>query len=184
MAEFSPAQRAYIKKKSKYHELDVAEASDELNIVLFLDIVVNLIMFLLMSITTIAFFSQVEANLPTLGRGGRGQAGAEATLNLNITVAREGVIVSGSGAKLAPGCTSTATGRVITVPVRRANEYDWNGLTECVSRIKQRFPDETRVTVSADPQVEFQQVIFAMDAVRNKGSDELFPEVLLSAGVR
>ena len=43
----SPRQKAYIRKKSKVHDLDPSEASGELNIVPFLDIVVNIIMFLL-----------------------------------------------------------------------------------------------------------------------------------------
>jgi biopolymer transport protein ExbD len=184
MAEFSPAQRAYIKKKSKYHELDVAEASDELNIVPFLDIVVNLIMFLLMSLASVAFFFQVESTLPTLGGRGRGAVTTGAELNLNVTVTNDGVIVSASGGKLAPGCQTTVTGRVMTVPIRRPGEYDWAALTSCIAIIKQRFPDESRATISADPQIEFQHVMDAMDAVRSKDSQELFPEVLLSAGVR
>ncbi len=185
MPKLTGRQRAYIRKHTKLHELDAAEADDELNIIPFLDIVVNLIMFLLMTISTVAFFAQVEAQLPEYNRGGVGRrAAAGPALNLNITIVAEGIIVAGSGGKLAPGCDGTASGRVMTVPALGAGSYNWEALTACVSRIKGRFPDETRVTVGADPLIEYQHLISAMDAVRGDDASELFPEVLLSAGLR
>ncbi len=184
MAQLTAQQRRYIRKHTKDHELDPSETSEELNIVPFLDIVVNLIMFLLMSISAVAFFSQVEASLPEYSRGGVGRRSAEPSLNLNLTITNRGVIVSGSGGKLSPGCVNTSTGRVLTVVKRPNGEHDWNALTACAAKVKENFPDEFRVTVSADPVVEYQDVISAMDAVRSKGDKELFPEVLLSAGVR
>jgi biopolymer transport protein TolR len=184
MAELTPQQRQYIRKRSKHVELDPSEMQGELNIIPFLDITINLIMFLLIMVSTIAFFAQVEARLPEYGGGGVGRrAPSEPKLNLNLTVVDRGVIVTGSGGKLAPGCANTTTGDVITVP-NTGGEYDWAKLTACAARIKQEFPDETQVTVSANPLVHFQHVLDAMDAVRNEGDDELFPEVLLSAGVR
>ena len=74
-------------------------------------------------------------------------------------------------------------GRTITVP-KKGKDYDWPGLTECVARIKQQFKDENSVTISADPQVQFEQVVASMDAVRSKAKEELFPQVLISVGVR
>jgi biopolymer transport protein TolR len=184
MAELTPQQRQYIRKRTKFVELDPSEMQGELNIIPFLDITINLIMFLLIMVSTIAFFAQVEARLPEYGRGGVGsRAPTEPKLNLNLTVVERGVIVTGSGGKLAPGCTNTSTGNVITVPNKGA-EYDWAALTECVARVKQEFPGENQVTVSADPLIHFEHVLATMDAVRNQGDDELFPDVLLSAGVR
>lgn len=184
MPELTPQQRLYIRKRSKFVEPDPSEMQGELNIIPFLDITVNLIMFLLMLVTTIAFFAQVEARLPQYGGGGVGKrASDEPRLNLNLTIVDRGVIVTGSGGKLSPGCQQTTTGRIVTVP-KTEGEYDWDGLTECVSIVKQEFPEETQVTVSADPLIEYQHVLHAMDAVRSKGDEELFPDVLLSAGVR
>ena len=184
MADFSPQQRAFIRKRSKFHEPGPDELDEELNIIPFLDIVVNLIMFLLMITSSIAFYSQVEASLPTYSSGGVGRrANDEPTLNLSVFVTTNGITVTGSGGKLAPGCQNTSTGEIITVPKRR-NDYDWEGLRECVARVKEEFPDEKRVTVSADNLVVYQDLISAMDAVRHKDGEELFPEVLISAGVR
>jgi biopolymer transport protein TolR len=63
-------------------------------------------------------------------------------------------------------------------------EHDWTSLTNCVSRVKQQFEDETRVTLSADPEVPYEHLIAAMDAVRGDEGEPLFPDVLLSAGIR
>jgi len=49
--------------------------------------------------------------------------------------------------------------------------------------VKKQFEDETRVTLSADPEVPYEDLIGAMDAVRGD-DNELFPDVLLSAGIR
>lgn len=199
MPDLTPAQRQYIRKRTKVEEIDPSEMAGELNIIPFLDIVVNLIMFLLMTTTAVLAVVQIDTELPEYRRGvgGRG-AQPEQTLNLNVTVAAEGVIVAGSGGKLAPGCETTATGRVLTVPKtmqpvfteygeptgQQAMQYDWEGLSNCVSKVKREYPEERQVTISADPLVEYEHLINAMDALRAKGTDELFPEVLLSGGVR
>jgi biopolymer transport protein ExbD len=51
-------------------------------------------------------------------------------------------------------------------------------------KIKAQFGDEDTVTVSADPQIEYEHVIAAMDAVRNKAKQQLFPNVMVSVGIR
>ncbi len=186
MANLSSAQRAYIRRRSKVHELDPSELVGELNIVPFLDIVVNLIMFLLATTEAVLAIAQIEAQLPQLGRGTKSTgAAAEPGLNLNVTVTDNGVIVTGSGGKLAPGCQDVASGRVTTVPKKGA-DYDWAGLTECVSRIKgvAAFADEHEVIIGADPMIEYVHVVAAMDALRGDETRKLFPDVLLSAGVR
>ncbi len=112
-----------------------------------------------------------------------------------MTIAENGIIVAGSGGKLAPGCTTMQPGRVITVPNLPnpqidANAdglpdvYDWHGLTRCLATVKGQFPDESQVILSADPNVEYRHLIAAMDAARADGELPLFPEMLLSAGVR
>lgn len=181
MAHLTPFQRAYVRKRTKKVELDPSEMMDELNIVPFLDIVVNLIMFLLMSLTTVAFFNQVVANLPKYGRGTGG--GAQPTLNLTLFVLPTGVRFTGSGGTFRPDCATFGTGRTMTIPSANG-EVDWNAVTECAAKIKQRFPDESRITITPDATIEFQVLIRAMDSVRAKGQDQLFPQILLSAGVR
>jgi biopolymer transport protein TolR len=178
------AQRKYIKKRTKMEDLDPSEKAGELNIIPFLDIVVNLIMFLLATTEAVMLISQIETDLPKISKG-RSKGGEVSTpLNLNVTVTEKGVIVSGSGGKLAPGCQTTDTGRTITVPIKNNGQYDWKGLTECAARVKATFKDEDTVTVSANPQINYEYVVMAMDAIRNKGKTALFPKVLISVGMR
>jgi len=181
MPQLTSTQRAYIRRRSKFHEPDPSELSTELNIVPFLDIVVNLIMFLLATSEAVLEIVEIEAQLPQLSGRSKGAA-KEPGLNLNVTLTDNGVIVAGSGGKLAPGCQDVATGRVITV-AKKGDAYDWPGLTECVTRIKTQFANETEVIVGADPMIQYEHVVAAMDALRG-GKGELFPSVLLSAGVR
>ena len=207
MPKLTPRQRAYIRKRATFHELDPSEEMGELNIVPFLDIVVNLIVFLLATVQAVLAIAQLDAQLPTLGRRvGRSASDNEgSTLNLSVTITESGVIVSGSGGKLAPGCVQMQTGRVITIP-SAGGELVWVtqqrvgsgrdqhittapgptaiALTECVQRVHREYPDETQVILTADPEVEFRHVVGAMDALRGPGPDELFPDVMLSAGVR
>ena len=183
MAKFTPRQRAYIRKRTKDVHVDPSEMVGELNIVQFLDIVVNLIMFLLATTEAVLLISQIESDLPKIARGASRPSEVATPLNLNVTVTETGVIVSGSGGKLAPGCTGVEMGRALTV-AKKGTNYDWPGLTDCVARVKQQYQSEHSVTVSADPQVQYEYVVAAMDAVRTKGKDPLFPDVLISVGVR
>jgi len=64
----------------------------------------------------------------------------------------------------------------------RNGQQDWGELTTCARRVKLQFEDENQVILSADPEVEFGDIIAAMDALR--GDNDLFPNILLSAGVR
>src|SRR6478735_7554569 len=111
MPKFTPKQRSYIRKRSKVVELDPSEVAGELNIIPFLDIVVNLIMFLLATTEAVLLISQIESDLPKIASGRSKGADVATPLNLNVTVTEAGVIVSGSGGKLAPGCTGVDVGR-------------------------------------------------------------------------
>jgi len=204
MPKLTPRQRSYIRKRTAHRDLDPSEEMGELNIVPFLDIVINLIIFLLATTEAVLAIAQIDAQLPSLGRrAGRQQLeDGQSSLNLSVTVTSNGIIVSGSGGKLAPGCRQTQPGRVITVPASNGDLVwsiegtDENNnptheqgatarlLAECLTLVKSEWPDETRVILSADPEVEFEDLVGAMDAMRGTGPEPLFPDVLLSAGVR
>lgn len=181
--KYSARQRIYVRKHTRTRDLDPSEQVGELNIVPFLDIVVNLIMFLLATTEAVLLIAQIESDLPKITRGRGKKSTVETPLNLNVTVTANGVLVSGSGGKLAPGCQDIAPGGQVTV-ARKQNSYDWPGLTECVARVKQQFEDEDTVTVGADPQIAYEYVVAAMDAVRSKDKHDLFPNVLISVGMR
>jgi len=185
-SKLTPKQRAYVRKRTRAHDMDPSEAMGELNIVPFLDIVVNIIIFLLATTEAVLAIAEIEANLPTLGRRvGQTQLDNQSSnLNLTVIVTGSGVSVGAEGGWMAPGCaTTTQQGGGVAVP-KRGDGYDWSGLTDCARRIHSEFPEERKVIVSADPEIEFEHLIAAMDALRAHGTDELFPEVMISAGLR
>jgi len=183
MAQLSTAQRQYVRKRTRVHDLDPSETAGEINIIPFLDIVINIIMFMLATTIAIIQLTQLDSELPELRRGvGSGQ-NRDNPLNLNVTITPNGVIVAGSGGKLAPGCQTTVTGSVMTIP-RLTSGYDWPALTQCLVRVKAQYADEDQVIVSADPMIQYEHVVAAMDAVRANGTDLLFPTILISGGVR
>lgn len=182
--KFTARQQTYIRKRTKVHDLDPSESAGELNIVPFLDIVTNIIMFLLATTAYVLTTCELDAHLPTIGRGGSGSTDSQATLNLSVTVTERGIIVAGSGGKLQPGCHATGTGNIITVQRRADSTFDFAALTQCLVVIHGEFPDEHQVILTADPNIEYGNIVAAMDAVRENGTTELFPDVMLSAGVR
>lgn len=189
MEKLTPQQRAYVKKRSKIKTPNIAELDDELNIVPFLDIVINLIMFLLMVTSTIAFYTQLESSLPEYGGpGGPRPQDDRPRLDLSVFVTEDGIIVTGENGKLLPGCRSASGGDVLTIPTVNAQQ-DWDALSECVATVKAAADEanmnytnsdgEAQITVTADAEISYQDLLWTMDSVR-----EEFPAILISAGIR
>jgi biopolymer transport protein ExbD len=170
--ELSSAQRARIRRLSAPAEAEAAE-NGELNVVPYLDIVMNIMMFVLVTVS-VSFASTIPTAAagpvrPTEKRG----------LHLTALITREGVALKTAGGALAPGCSGFGAG--MTVP-SVDGAYDLASLATCARRVKNEGgPDETQVTVTASPNVPYEVVIEVMDALRADGEGALFPEVTLGA---
>lgn len=152
-------------------------STGELNIVPFLDIVTNLMLFLLATTTFVATVSEVRADLP-----GYGPRRRDDTLDLSVTLTEHGAVMATSGGRIGPSCTRATDGA--PTAARTSDGYDFAALGRCAAALHEAFPDERSVVVSADPGVPYGEVIGAMDAVRSHGDTLLFPDVQVSAGVR
>jgi len=100
---------------------------------------------------------------------------ATESLALTVVVVADGFAVKARGGNVAPGCAGVGPG--IAVPKRDAATYDFAALATCAARLKQTAPDERSVTIGANPEIPYQVVVSAFDALR---TDELFPEVSLA----
>ena len=174
----SPAQRSKIRRLSQPHEHDPSEAGGELNIVPFLDIIMNVLMFVLATIPAV-FTVTVEVNPPNIG-GGATRAKEKQSLNLSLLIVGDGVTLKAAGGNIGPGCEP---GAGITIP--KANgDYDWPSLKACAKKLKDSsadFKDETEVKILADPGTAYQIIINAMDALRDTPEGEpLFGDVNFS----
>jgi biopolymer transport protein TolR len=171
----SAAQRAKIRRLSEPRELAPDEEGGELNIVPFLDIITNVLMFVLVTITVV-FTGTIDSSPPR--RGGRGNPN-QVSLGLTVIIVPDGFSVKAKGGSIAPGCHDTGSG--ITVPKSGA-DYDYKALNSCLATVKREAPeevrDETNVTISANPNIPYQVVISTIDAARqDEEGHEMFPDV-------
>ena len=121
----------------------------ELNITTFLNLMVVLIPFLLIS----AVFSRVailELSVPT-------SAGGAASNTPYFAIE---VIVREAGFEIGNGRTVEAA-----IP-KKNDEYDMKMLSEMLIRLKAQYPDKEDATVLMEPEIEYDYLIQVMDAVR------------------
>ena len=148
-----------------------ADDGGELNVVPFLDIITNVLVFVLATVTV-----TFTATIDTTPRRRGPRPPTEASLGLAVLVVPDGFSVKAKGGNVATGCTDEGSG--LAVP-KRGDTYDFEALKACAARLKASSPafaSESDVTISANPQVPYDVVIATLDAVRRDDSgDELFP---------
>jgi biopolymer transport protein ExbD len=153
-----------------HHYQRRTKETPELDITTFLNLMVVLIPFLLIS----AVFSRVtimELSVPT-------SAGAAAANQPNFSIE---VIVRKAGMEIANGSTVMAA-----IP-KKDDQYDIKKLSEILVRLKAEYPDKEDSTVLLEPDIEYDYLILVMDTLRSAevrvaGRDEvqkvaLFPEI-------
>jgi biopolymer transport protein ExbD len=147
--------------------IHVHEHTGELNIVPYLDIVVNLVMFILLSMTGLISLGVLNVSAPKISAGeGAGQTQVEDKPKLLLTVAvgKQGFYIAGAGGVLGADGSADTT-RPPTIPLRDG-KYDYAALTEQMKVIKSQFPNETQLILSADADVIYDTLIQTMDACR------------------
>jgi biopolymer transport protein TolR len=145
------------------------EETGELNIVPYLDVVVNLVMFMLLSMTGLITLGVLNVSAPRIG-GEAGAAAKEAGPKLLLTVAvgQQGFYVAGAGGVLGPDANATDLKRPPTIPLRGDGKYDYAALSAQLVTIKEKFPAETQVILTADGSVVYDVLIQTMDACREQ----------------
>jgi biopolymer transport protein ExbD len=154
----------------RHHYKRRGKETPELNITTFMNLMVVLIPFLLIS----AVFSRVtimELSVPTAAG-----AAVPAKPNFNIEV-----IVRDAGLELANGSS------VVAAMPKKADQYDLKLLSDMLLRLKADYPEKKDATVLLEPGVEYDYLIQVMDTLRSAevvvaGSAapqlvELFPDI-------
>ena len=154
----------------RHHNKRRREETPGLDITTFLNLMVVLIPFLLIS----AVFSRVtimELTVPT-------SAGGSISNTPNFAIE---VIVRKKGVEIANGSSVEAA-----IP-KKDDQYDMQMLYEMLKRLKARYPEKDDATVLMEPDIEYDYLIQIMDAVRGAeehvaGSEEvkkmvLFPNI-------
>jgi len=175
-APLSASQKSRIRRLSQPKEPEPGEEAGELNIVPFLDIITNVMMFVLASVS-VTFIVSVESNPPAIGGRGRSDVASKA-LNLSAFITTQGISLKTSSGNIAPGCQGIGAG--ITIPMREAGVHDFAAVTNCAKRLKNaapEFKEETQVTITANPGIEYGTIFDTMDALRKDGEEILFKDV-------
>lgn len=161
-------------QRNKIRRLSTPEAADpgdegggEINVVPFLDIITNVLMFVLATLA-ITFTATIETSPPK--RSLRGST--EPKLDLTVVVVEDGFAIKARGGNVGPGCTDTGPGLAV-------RGRDFAALRTCVSKID-RLGEHT-VTIAANPNVPYDVIIAATDALRTSVDGQpLFTDVLFA----
>jgi biopolymer transport protein ExbD len=154
-------RRLMSKRRRRYRD-----QTPELNITSFLNLMVVLVPFLLIT----AVFSRItiqELSVPTA-------AGGSQVAKPNFAIE---VIVRKAGLELANGSN------VVAAIPNQEGEYDFEKLTKILLRLKGDYPSKDDATVLMEPDIEYDLLIQVMDALRateipEEGSGELQKMVL------
>jgi biopolymer transport protein ExbD len=144
------------------------EHAGELNIVPYLDVVTNLVMFMLLSITGLIALGVVNVSAPKISAESAAAADAAAPrLLLTVAISKNGFYVAGAGGVLGGAADQPTVDakQPPTVPLKDG-KYDYGTLTELLARVKDRYPNETNVILSADPDISYDVLVHTMDAAR------------------
>jgi biopolymer transport protein TolR len=144
----------------------VVDVVGELNLVPYMDIVVNLILFLMLSSTGLVQLGVLNVSAPKLGDP---TPVTDPPLSLTVTILPSGFVVSGASGEPA-------------IP-KKGDAYDYAALTAKMVEVKRAFRNETKVTITGEPEIAYAVVVGVMDATRQSGGEALFPDVMLMPGL-
>jgi biopolymer transport protein ExbD len=142
----------------------------ELNITTFMNLMVVLVPFLLIS----AVFSEIttlQLNLPQAGA--LADAKDKPALQLELILRGKDLIIN------------NAAGKPIDRLAAKEGELDLKALSEALYQLKLRYPDHTEITLLLEPGTKYEPLIALMDVARSKmisrglSADEvaLFPDI-------
>lgn len=169
------------------------EEMEDINIMPLMNIIMLLIPFLILSMEFVKI-GVIDVTAPKLNNSATPSSTPDKKpkklLNLTISVTRKGFRLLTRGNQIPEGCDispNALNGKDKTKPTIAKTDGKFNliALKKCLVKIKKEFPDEKRVIIMAEPEVKFTSIVKVMDSSREKtvGKRDLFPEVVLSAGV-
>jgi biopolymer transport protein ExbD len=162
---------------------ELESAGEELNLIPYMDIMVNLVLFMLVSITSFLSFTILNASIPQLDTNASQtvtEAQKKEDLLLILHVNDKGYTVEANvtggkpiGKKVIPKTT---------IEGQEGKGYDTQALTDHLATIKERFQEEDKILIIADAAVEYENIIKTMDATRETdvNEEDLFTEMTLS----
>jgi biopolymer transport protein TolR len=165
-------------RRMRDHVEEIENEAGELNLVPYMDIVTNIIIFLLASMINQVSLANVNVSVPSISGGSDSTPQPDVPerppLNLTVSVGASGFTVAAAG------------GVLPIVPKLPNGQYDYKSLTTKLKEIKSA-PDnaaETKANFSADANTSYDIVIATLDAMRITDEGKiLFPDISFAAGI-
>src|ERR1019366_5642010 len=171
--KLSAAQRSRVRRLSMGREIPPDEEGGELNIVPFLDIITNVLMFVLATIS-VTFTTMIDTE-PPRSNGSNVRPPGNPTLSLNIIVIDKGFIISAFGQRIGEGCQGAGSGVAVGMKTMDGQtDYDFTALGACAKGLKTKVPEavkETSATITANAGIPYQSIIGTCDAIRKATDD-------------
>ena len=153
------------------HNLRRKHPAAELNITAFMNLMVVLVPFLLMT----AVFSHItilDLNLPPPGDSAKNQP-KNPPFELRVTIRQKALVLS-----------DNKGGLIKRIPMKD-NKHNYALLKQTLKQVKARFPDKTALTILAEQNTRYEDLIQVMDTSRSykttyQGQQvygELFPDI-------
>ena len=144
-----------------------AEAAEaELNLVPYLDIMVNLVIFLLFSFQVVIEVCRIDLLAPAYGEAASG--GTPGT-TITLAIHKNGYTVLSSDAAMG----------VIDIPLKDG-DWDREQLHTKLADWKRTYALLDNIIITAEPRLPYEVVVRTMDAIRLDGNSNLFPGVTLA----
>ena len=136
---------------------ELALDEGELNLTPYLDVVMNLVVFLMASTALVGSLHLVDLDAPASCASCQDAAGFEPVLSLSAS----GAVIAASDGSVPP----------VTLP----GPLDPAALTDALASWKQQYNLGDRVDIRATPGLPYQQLVVALDAAREDAGRPLFP---------
>jgi biopolymer transport protein ExbD len=173
-------------------EEEEAHEGGELNLVPYLDILINTIIFLLATTASALALANINVNSPRYEEAAAGATSGQdqedqPRLNLTVAVSYTGFIVGGRGAIMTAKDGSMPTIRCASRLVKKrcpaylatrtqggettkvwVDKYDYKALTKMMGNIKKKYGQERQVILTADRLIPYKVVVKTMDTLRGK----------------
>jgi biopolymer transport protein TolR len=153
------AGHPYIRKQRGRESIEEG-LSSELNLIPYLDVMVNLIMFLLLTTATASGFGMLSFNVPVFSKGSSAKPPSEdeKPLELTVWVSKDGYqVVSNKGAPLDP--------------IRKTNSkendgYDLKNLQLLLERIGKEYPKTKTATLFVEPLIAYEIAVKTLEVMK------------------
>jgi biopolymer transport protein ExbD len=145
----------------------------ELDVTAFMNLMVVLIPFLLLS-AAFSQFSILELNLPPDSKS-QANKNQKKVRNFEVIVRQDTLVVADT------------IGGVLKVIKKVKGKHDFKALSDILIKVKTRFPEKQNISILLEPNIEYELLVRAMDTVREVkvvevGSvvrKELFPQIAI-----